>query len=95
MSTTHDPTSGGGVYRVDGALDRMPEWDPVTSEHLWVVSSIYRVNPVKAVEAAAVGDGVLLDRENLLMVTPVFCMHCEKPCTGRNVADPCEGDPRR
>lgn len=69
--------------------NRLPDYDPVTSAHLWCVTPVFAVNPSKAMHGG--GTSAVLDHENLLMISPVFCFHCEQPWTQQLDGDPCDG----
>lgn len=99
MSATQPPPvapAGGPSFGSRSGWNRLDSfpYDPVSSEHLWVLSTLYRIRMEPGeVPAQDPAGGKLLDQENLVMVTPVFCYHCELPYTPQRGEDPCEGDP--
>jgi hypothetical protein len=79
------------TFRVETGFNRVPDYDPVGSEHVWTISAVFRLlDPPAAAEI-----GVLLDSENLVAMTPVFCIHCEQPWTVLLADAPCDGEPAR
>lgn len=65
----------GEVFRTEAHVDRIPDYDPRTGDHLWTMITIYRINP-----ANLNGNGPgLLDRENLLSIQGPGCYYCELP----------------
>lgn len=84
---------GTGIqFETQTGFMRAPRYDPVTSEHLWVLITTYRIaNPAAWMDESAGRQS--LDSENLLAVTPIMCLHCEQVYTAELAADPCEGNP--
>jgi len=58
----------------------LPERKP--GEHMWIVLTMYRVNPV--------ADRYDLDRENLLTIEGPGCYWCEQPYTAELASRPCK-----
>lgn len=83
--------TGAGQYAVDGAqLDRTPEFDPRTGEHLWIWIVVFRAQP------QLIGDPThtpILDMENLLSVSGPGCLYCEQDYSARLAARRCKGRP--
>lgn len=93
MNSTQRRLSGVGIqYEANrGALQDLPDYDPVTSEHLWTIITTYRVADPDAWMTDT--DVQSLDQENLIAVTPIICLHCEQAWTADLAAAPCDGDP--
>ena len=68
----------GFQQEVGSDIDRIPEFDERTGDHLWSVMSMYRVQPAMWQDPTATPH---LDAENLLTVQGPFCYYCEKPYT--------------
>ncbi len=80
----------GQLERHAGPVDRVPEYDPATREHLWITLVMYRVDPAR-VEA---GEQLILDSVNLLSAgLSVGCFYCESPYAKRLTYRPCPGEP--
>ncbi len=79
----------GHTERVDNLSDRLPEFDPRTGEHLWIVTTVYRVNPAQWTDPARTP---VLDHENLLSVMGPMCWHCEQPYTPGLAKRRCRGE---
>lgn len=67
--------STGAVTKVDFGMDRIPDFDERTGDHLWIVTVVYRVDPKKFADRTATP---ILDMENLLMIPPPGCYYCEE-----------------
>lgn len=72
-------------------LDRTPDYDPRTGDHLWIVITMYRVVPDQWQDTTHTPT---LDRENLLTVTVPGCFYCEQPWTALLATRRCKGEPR-
>jgi hypothetical protein len=71
----------------------MPEYDPVTGEHAWMVCATFAV-----ADPAAVDDGtrsMTLSGDSIRSLSPVFCYHCENAYTALLAEAPCDGEPVR
>lgn len=68
----------GFQQEVGSDVDRIPDFDPRTGDHLWSVMTMYRVQPAMWQDPTATPH---LDMENLLTVQGPFCYYCEKPYT--------------
>lgn len=77
----------GHVVQVDGEIDRIPDYDPRTGEHLWVVTPVFRINPKLLTDLTNVP---YLDQENLIYISPVFCYWCEQRFAPRLLHRRCE-----
>ena len=82
----------GDTQRVDPGMlvNRLPDFDPRSGAHLWMVSSGYRVVPEQWRDR---NHTPTLDHENLLTITVPFCWHCEQGYTPRLASRRCKGDP--
>jgi hypothetical protein len=81
-------TSTGFVQEVD-PVSRIPDYDPRSGDHFWVVTVAYRIDVTKADQEGS----FFLDQENLVMGPSVGCFHCEKAYSARLVQRRCPGDP--
>lgn len=90
--TERQIVSTGFTQKVD-PFDRIPDYDPRTGDHLWVVTTAYRVVP----EQWHSGDPTvtpMLDMENLLSVAGPGCFYCEQVYTPLLATRRCKGEPR-
>ena len=83
--------STGQVAQVEGFESRIPDYDPRSGEHLWVVLNLYRVDPTAYADPTRTP---MLDLENLISVEGPGCYHCEQPYTPRLASRRCPGEPR-
>ncbi len=74
---------------VDGFIDRIPEYNKTSQEHLWVTLGVWKVDPSKFSDK----DPVHLDTENLISVGAVGCYHCELPYKPHLLYRRCKGEP--
>jgi len=83
---------GGDRQRVDPGMlvNRLPDYDPRSGAHLWVVANCYRVTPERWEDRT---HEPTLDAENLLSITVPFCYYCEQPWTSRLTHRRCPGEP--
>lgn len=77
--------NGDSAY-VDPEMDRAPDFDPLTAEHLWTIGALYRWGGPSVEQPT-------LDHENLLMVTGPGCYHCEQMYSSQVAARRCPGTP--
>lgn len=85
----------GFVQEVPGHIDRVPEYDRRSGDHLWTVTCMYGVDPTMFI-AGGGGDGpALLDMENLLITAGPGCFYCEKTYTPQLALRRCTGHPPR
>jgi hypothetical protein len=68
-------------------FDRIPEFDSRSGDHLWTVVSIYRIDPVRAMQGTS-----FLDTENLICITGPGCYYCEKMFTPQLAKRRCTGN---
>lgn len=73
---------------VPARLNLIPPWDPVQRQHYWAVQMIFRLSE----KAIRPDSAPILDRENLVQVSPPVCYHCEIVYNRKQAALPCEGD---
>jgi hypothetical protein len=69
------------------AKDRVPDYDPVKQQHLWVAIITYEVTPAKWER-----EQVHLDMENMLMPPSIGCFYCEEPYQKRLLYRRCPGE---
>lgn len=67
--------------------DRIPDYDPRSGEHLWMLLTMYKWNPPSA------GKPILLDHENLLSVDGPGCYYCEQQYSQLLATRRCLGHP--
>lgn len=75
----------GHSFQVPGSLDRVPDFDQRTGEHLWVILSMYRWGGPQV-------ENPTLDPENLLLIAAPGCYYCEQPWTQRLATRRCKGE---
>lgn len=63
----------GFTQEVKNYKDKIPDFDPRSGDHFWIVATTYKVVP----EVFLKGES-LLDLENLVLVSPPGCWHCEQ-----------------
>ena len=82
----------GDMIRVDnpGEINRIPEFDPRSGDHFWIVSVAHRVNPVLWSDPAATP---MLDVESLVIIAGPGCFYCEQPYTLLLASRRCKGHP--
>lgn len=73
---------------VRGHVDRVPVFDPRTGEHLWIMLTVYRVDPLLWTDPV---HAPTLDHESLISVTGPGCYYCEQPYGPRVAARRCRG----
>lgn len=79
----------------DGGVDKIPDFDPRTGDHYWILPVVYRINdPARWYDPSQPVESRLLDLENLVMVTAVGCYYCEKVYDARLASRRCKGEPR-
>jgi hypothetical protein len=90
-----DPNSiqevGGETMEVPAMYSRVPVFDPGKREHFWVVQLTYHL----VADAIRPDHVPLLDRENLVNVSPPMCWYCEREHSRKLAALPCPGDLRQ
>ena len=79
----------GDHVEVPGHVDRIPEFDPRSGDHLWVMVATWKCDPEKLVE----GQEGLLDHENLLGLGGPGCYFCEKQYSPGMANRRCKGRP--
>lgn len=85
--------STGRQLQVDNAFQRpLPEYDPRSGNHLWMVSTVFRVNPEHWTEEST--EIPLLDPENLITAIGPGCLFCERPYSKLLATRRCTGEPR-
>lgn len=68
-------------------LNRLPDYDPHTGDHYWIVFTSYRVDPA----TIAPGQQVALGGQNLVQAAGPGCAWCGNPYTPRLATRRCEG----
>lgn len=69
-------------------VDRIPDFDPRTGDHLWMVATVYRVVPQQWTDPTHTPT---LDAENLLSMVGPGCYHCGQPYSPRLATRRCAG----
>jgi hypothetical protein len=82
----------GQPIRVD-PVDRIPDYDPRSGDHLWVITTAFRVDPARWSSPDPTVTP-MLDHENLLSVAGPGCFYCEQVYTSLLATRRCKGDPR-
>lgn len=82
----------GQTIRVD-PVDRIPDYDPRTGNHLWIVTTAHQVDPAQW-RSNDLTVTPMLDHENLLSVAGPGCFHCEQHYTPLLATRRCKGEPR-
>lgn len=65
-------TSTGFVERTPGELNKIPDYDPRSGNHFWIMIISYKVDPTKFNEST------LFDHESLVNVAGPVCFYCEE-----------------
>jgi hypothetical protein len=76
----------GEYVKYTGQVDRIPEFNPRSGDHLWTWAVMYRASP----EA----ETPMLDTENLLLITGPGCFYCEQVYSKRLAMRRCSGHPQ-
>lgn len=86
----------GQVEQIDapGEIDRIPDFDPRSGAHLWIMALAYQVDPLQLSRATADGGLPILDHETLLSVAGPGCYYCERPFTSLLASRRCPGRPQ-
>lgn len=78
----------GHTVKVDGWVDRIPEFDPRSGDHLWVIVTAHRIDPKKMQDPTHTP---FLDTESLLNVSGPGCYYCEQEFTPLIASRRCRG----
>jgi hypothetical protein len=81
----------GETVQVAGHVDRVPEFDKRTGDHLWIMLACWRVDPAKL--ARPLDGPSLLDSENMLTLNGPGCYFCEQIYSPRLATRRCKGTP--
>lgn len=82
--------TGSGVYQESGTVPfKIPDYDPRSGDHFWVMGLLYKVDP----EKLAAGEQGILDTENLVSMQGPGCYYCEQVYTPLLAKRRCNGDP--
>lgn len=73
------------MVEVPGGVNKVPDFDPQSGDHLWIIMAMYRWNPGT--------ESPMLDTENLLLIPSPGCFYCEEPYTPRLAQRRCKGEP--
>jgi hypothetical protein len=73
------------LQRIDGFVDRVPEFNPRSADHLWTYLTMYRTDPTNELP--------MLDRENLLSIVGPCCFYCERGYSPLLASRRCKGKP--
>jgi hypothetical protein len=80
--------STGFVEKIDTFTDKIPEYDPRSGSHFWIMVTSYKVDPAKALEGE-----LLMDHESLVSVAGPGCYYCESEYTKLIASRRCKGHP--
>lgn len=84
----------GFQQEVSGRVYRIPEFDPRTGDHFWILPVTYRItDPKRWYDSAQPNESRQLDLENLVLVTEIGCWYCEEPWSKRLGDRRCKGHP--
>lgn len=83
--------STGFKQKVDSQLFKIPDFDPRSGNHFWVMNMSYKVDPTKWEDPDNVP---LFDLENLVAVAGPGCFYCEQLYSDRLAKRRCPGDPK-
>jgi hypothetical protein len=81
--------SSGFAEEIPAHVDKVPPYSPALAVHFWIVTTAYRVAP----QLWRGEHTPMLDRENLVMVSPPGCYYCEQLYTPELARRRCPGDP--
>lgn len=79
----------GFQYELSGLVDKIPEYDPRSGDHYWIVSIMYKVDPTIWQSDSK----VLFDQENLVLTAGPGCFFCEQPYSKYLATRRCKGNP--
>jgi hypothetical protein len=82
----HKTASTGFTERIDNFEDKIPEFDPRSGDHFWIVITTYKVDPNNFLAGES-----LLDHESLVGVSVPGCYFCEEVYTPRMLHRRCIG----
>jgi hypothetical protein len=68
-------TNTGFVEDVQNFKSKIPEFDPRSGDHLWIMLNMYKAD----INRLKTGQQMLMDHESLLSVEGPGCFYCEKP----------------
>lgn len=78
--------SEGFYQQCYGPVDRMPEFDPRTGDHMWTMVACYRWGGPDV-------EKNMLDLENLLLLAGPGCYYCDQIYTPALATRRCKGRP--
>lgn len=81
----------GHQYKVSSAIDKLPDYDSRTGAHFWLVLSCYQILQPELTEDPT--HTPMLDIENLVNISPIFCFFCEEVYSKRLSFRRCPGHP--
>jgi hypothetical protein len=67
----------------------LPEYDPRSGNHCWIITPVYKINPTKW----PADDQVHLDKENLMTIAGPACLFCEQGYSKYLANRRCPGEP--
>lgn len=70
-------------------VDKVPNYDPRSGNHYWIVGLTFRVDPT----TWEPGGSVHFDLENLVLAVGPGCFYCEQNYDKRLVMRRCKGQP--
>lgn len=79
IRTTHT----GFMEKVEGTTDKIPDFDPRSGNHFWIVVLSYKWD--KKYEES------ILDHESLVYTSPPICFYCEQAYTSLLDTRRCKG----
>ncbi len=77
----------GMKQEVAGDVNKIPEFDPRSGNHFWMILIGYRCDPTKMKS----GEQFIMDLENLVTTAGPFCFYCEEVYTKTLASRRCKG----
>lgn len=81
--------STGFTERIHDTSHKIPDFDPRSGDHFWIMVTSFKVDPVKAMK----GDQ-LMDHESLVSVVGPCCYYCEQLYNKTLASRRCKGHPQ-
>lgn len=80
----------GFMEEVPGAIDKIPDYDPRSGNHLWTMHTMYKCDPEKMFNEK---EKTFFDHESLLLVVGPGCYYCEQAYSPQLLHRRCKGNP--
>lgn len=81
----------GSGFKYESAthVDKVPEFDERSGNHLWIMTTAYQVHP----DQWDTNEKVHFDMENLILAVGPGCFYCEQPFSHFLAKRRCKGKP--